>query len=58
MTELGHKTLFICPTNELAETYGEDGITIYIFFGLGISEEEQKFMKKFFTKWCFCFVFY
>ena len=46
MRELGHKTLFICPTNELAEKYGEDGITINKFFGFGISEEEQKFMKK------------
>ena len=42
-----HKTLFICPTNELAEKYGEDGITINKFFGFGISEEEQKFMNKF-----------
>ena len=47
MRNLGHKVLFICPTNELAEKYGKDGITINKFFGFGISEEEQKFMKKF-----------
>ena len=47
MQELGRKTLFVCPTNELAEKYGDDGITINKFFGFGISEEEQKHMKRF-----------
>ena len=47
MTKLGYKVLFICPTNELAEKYGQNGITINKFFGFGISEEEQKHMKRF-----------
>ena len=47
MRDLGHKVLFICPTNELAEKYGKDGLTINKFFGFGVTEEEQKFMKKF-----------
>jgi hypothetical protein len=47
MRELGHKVLFICPTNELAEKYGKDGLTINKLFGFGVTEEEQKFMKKF-----------
>ena len=47
MRDLGHKVLFICPTNELAEKYGKDGLTINRFFGFGETEEEHKLMKKF-----------
>ena len=47
MRDLGHKVLFVCPTNELAEKYGEDGITINRFFGFGISAEDNKFMHRF-----------
>ena len=47
MKELGHKVLFICPTNELAEKYGKDGLTINKFVGFGVTEEEQKCMNKF-----------
>ena len=47
MRELGHKVLCICPTNELADKYGKDGLTIKKFFGFGVTEEEQEFMKKF-----------
>ena len=38
--------MFICPTNELAEKYGKHGLTTNKFFGFGVTEEEQKFMKK------------
>jgi hypothetical protein len=47
MRNLGHKVLFVCPTNELAEKYGEDGITINKFFGFGISAEDNKLMHRF-----------
>ena len=46
MRELGHNVLFICPTNELAEKYKKDGLTINEFVGFGVTEEEHKFMKK------------
>ena len=47
MRELGHKVLFICPTNELAEKYGKDGLTINKLFGFGVTEEMHKFIKTF-----------
>ena len=47
MRELGHKVLFIGPTNELAKKSKKDGLRINKFFGFGVTEEEQKFMKKF-----------
>ena len=47
MRKLGHKALLICPTNELAEKYGKDGLTINKFFGFGVTEEEQNVMNKF-----------
>ena len=41
MKERGHRVLFVCPTNLLATKYGEDGITINRFFGIGLSEENR-----------------
>ena len=32
MQKLGHNVIFVCPTNELAEKYGENGVTINTFF--------------------------
>jgi hypothetical protein len=41
MRDLGHKILFVCPTNELAGKYCEDGTTINRFFGFCISAEDS-----------------
>ena len=41
MEKRGHKVLFVCPTNKLASNYGEKGITINKFFGVGLTEESR-----------------
>jgi hypothetical protein len=41
MQSLGHKVLFVCPTNKLTQKYGNDGVTLNKFFGLSVSDEER-----------------
>jgi hypothetical protein len=38
MKRKGHKVLFVCPTNVLADKYGDDGITLNKFFSVGMTE--------------------
>ena len=45
METRGHKVLFVCPTNKLANNYKEDGCTINKFFGIGLTEDTK--MAKF-----------
>ena len=45
MTKMGHKVLFVCPTNVLCIKYGVNGITLKKFFGLGMTETSK--MAKF-----------
>ena len=37
----GHKVLFVCPTNKLAQNNLNNGVTLHNFFGLGITAEQQ-----------------
>jgi hypothetical protein len=41
MVKRGHNVLFVCPTNKLASSYKERGITINKFFGIGLTEESR-----------------
>ena len=37
----GHKVLFVCPTNKLAQNNLSNGVTLHNFFGLGVNAEQQ-----------------
>ncbi|MFM7986711.1 MAG: hypothetical protein ACKPKO_46090, partial [Candidatus Fonsibacter sp.] len=41
METRGHKVLFVCPTNKLANNYKEHGCTINRFFGIGLTESTK-----------------
>ena len=41
METRGHKVLFVCPTNKLANNYKEHGCTINKFFGVGLTESTR-----------------
>ena len=41
MTKMGHRVLFVCPTNVLCIKYGVNGITLNKFFGLGMTETSK-----------------
>ena len=41
MRARGHKVIFVCPTNVLAEKYKEHGCTLNKFFGIGLTEESK-----------------
>jgi len=45
MEKRGHNVVCVCPTNNLATNYGDNGITINKFFGFGLSEDTK--MAKF-----------
>ena len=45
MLHKGHKLLFVCPTNVLAQNYEENGITLNKFFSIGVTEVSK--MAKF-----------
>ena len=45
MTKMGHRVLYVCPTNILCIKYGVNGITLNKFFGLGMTETSK--MAKF-----------
>ena len=37
----GHKVLFVCPTNKLAQNNLNNGVTLHSFFGIGMNAEQQ-----------------
>ncbi len=47
MENRGHKVLFVCPTNKLAQNNKESGVTLNIFFGVGMTDDATKKMAKF-----------
>ena len=40
MEKLGHKVLFVCPTNKLAQNNKEHGVTLNKFFSVGMKDNE------------------
>lgn len=47
MEARGHKVLFVCPTNKLAQNNLENGVTLNIFFGVGMTDDATAKMSKF-----------
>ena len=45
MERLGHKVLFVVPTNKLAQNNKDNGVTLNQFFGVGMSSDQK--MAKF-----------
>jgi hypothetical protein len=41
MEKRGHKMLFVCPTNKLAQNNNEHGITLHNFFGIGMHADRM-----------------
>jgi len=41
MEKRGHKVLFVCPTNKLAQNNNEHGITLHNFFGIGMHADRM-----------------
>jgi len=40
MEARGHKVLFVCPTNKLAQNNLQNGVTLNMFFGIGMTDAE------------------
>ena len=47
MESRGHKVLFVCPTNKLAQNNREHGVTLNAFFGIGMTDDATKKISKF-----------
>lgn len=47
MEEKGYKVLFVCPTNKLVQNNRENGITLNMFFGIGMTEDKNQRISKF-----------
>jgi len=47
MEARGHKVLFVCPTNKLAQNNRENGTTLNQFFGIGMTENPNDKISKF-----------
>ena len=47
MEQLGHKVLFVCPTNVLVQNNRDSGCTLNDFFSVGMTEDATKNMTKF-----------
>ncbi len=47
MEARGHKVLFVCPTNKLAQENLENGVTLNSFFGVGMTDDATQRMPKF-----------
>ena len=47
MEQLGHKLLFVCPTNVLVQNNRDSGCTLNDFFSVGMTEDAAKKMTKF-----------
>ena len=47
MEKRGHKVLFVCPTNKLAQNNKDSGVTLNTFFGVGMSDDATQKMAKF-----------
>jgi hypothetical protein len=41
LAKAGHKVLFVCPTNRLAQKYKQHGVTANKFFGIGFKKGED-----------------
>ena len=41
MEKRGHKVLFVCPTNKLAQNNNENGITLHNFSGIGMHADRM-----------------
>ena len=47
MEQRGHKVLFACPTNKLAQNNRENGVTLHQFFGVGMVDVKNQRINKF-----------
>ena len=47
MEQLGHKVLFVCPTNVLVQNNRDSGCTLNEFFSVGMTGDETNNMNKF-----------
>ena len=47
MEQRGHKVLFVCPTNKLVQNNKENGVTLNVFFGVGMTDDVTSKMSKF-----------
>jgi hypothetical protein len=47
MEQRGHKVLFVCPTNKLAQNNKENGVTLNTFFAVGMTDDMTERMSKF-----------
>ena len=47
MEARGHKVLFVCPTNKLAQNNLENGVTLNTFFAVGMTDDATQRMSKF-----------
>ena len=47
MEARGHKVLFVCPTNKLAQNNLDNGVTLNTFFGVGPTDDATQRMAKF-----------
>ena len=46
METRGHKVLFVCPTNKLAQNIIEDGVTLNTFFAVGMTDDATQRIAK------------
>ena len=46
MEARGHKVLFVCPTNKLAQNNIENGVTLNSFFGVGMTDDPAQRIDK------------
>ena len=47
MEARGHKVLFVCPTNQLAQNNKENGVALNTFFAVGLTDDATQRMNKF-----------
>jgi hypothetical protein len=47
MEKRGHKVLFVCPTNKLAQNNRENGVTLNTFFSVGMTDDATQRMSRF-----------
>ena len=40
MKKVGHKVLFVCPTNCLSQNNKENGVTLHKFFVVGMKDDD------------------
>ena len=47
MEQLGHKVLFVCPTNKFVQHTNDSDCTLNQCFSVGMTDDETKNMKRF-----------